>query len=353
MRAAAAALLVPLLAGCVSLPAARNIGCGEAKRPAIQIDNGEASTRISVLTYNVEGLPKPARRGRAGSLRKIGEQLAALRASGKAPDIVMFQEVFSRPARRAITASGYPSLSPGPSYAERRPSRWQGLPGRPKIHRGEIGLKFLSSGLVIAADYPILAADRQPFARGSCAGYDCLANKGVQFARVAIPGVPGSIDLFNTHMNAMRAARVAPRRYHAAHRKQVVEIADFIQRMADPAMPTIFGGDFNMRGSETRFSEFSRHKSLELVHRYCTERSEACDVRMSWDGDEPWMDTQDLQLFLAGEGVSIRPVRVEAMFDGGAGGPALSDHDGFLVTYELRWPAALSGRASCSVERIA
>ena len=62
---------------------------------------------------------------------------------------------------------------------------------------------------------------------------------------------------------------------------------------------------------------------------------------MSWDGDEPWMDTQDLQFYADGRTVRIRPLRVEAMFDGGPSGPRLSDHDGFLVTYELRWPAHL------------
>ena len=68
---------------------------------------------------------------------------------------------------------------------------------------------------------------------------------------------------------------------------------------------------------------------------------------MSWDGDAPWMDTQDLQFFGEGEHVAIRPVRVEAMFDGGASGPRLSDHDGFLVTYELSWPAGTPARETC------
>ncbi len=37
---------------------------------------------------------------------------------------------------------------------------------------------------------------------------------------------------------------------------------------------------------------------------------------MSWDGDEPWMDTRDLQFYVRGPKVAIRPIRVEAMFDG-------------------------------------
>ena len=67
-----------------------------------------------------------------------------------------------------------------------------------------------------------------------------------------------------------------------------------------------------------------------------------CDVRMSWDGDEPWMDTQDLQFYWPGSLISVRPIRVEAVFDGRPGSPQLSDHDGFLVTYGLEWPAAAS-----------
>ena len=68
---------------------------------------------------------------------------------------------------------------------------------------------------------------------------------------------------------------------------------------------------------------------------------------MSWDGDAPWMDTQDLQFFADGEQLTVRPVRVESLFDGGASGPRLSDHDGFLVTYELRWPTVMAVKPGC------
>jgi hypothetical protein len=63
-----------------------------------------------------------------------------------------------------------------------------------------------------------------------------------------------------------------------------------------------------------------------------------CDVQLSWDGDEPWMDTQDLQGFESGRQVRVKPVRLEAMFDAPQDGKMLSDHDGYLVTYELSWP---------------
>jgi len=326
------------------------VTCNVAKRPLVSVseDGHTASATIDVLTYNLEGLPSRFRSGRPAALREIGERLAELRSAGNAPDIVMFQEVFSRSARGAVLASGYPSITPGPSARDPvPPPRKRGLPGRPNPLRGELGLKFASSGIVIASEFPVRAQARQPFARGSCAGLDCLSNKGLVFSRIQIPGVPGTIDLFNTHMNSMGASKVSARRHLAAHRKQSREAMGFLASHADIATPTIFGGDFNMRGSEGRFAEFARWKPLTLVHRYCIEQSHLCDVRMSWDRDEPWMDTQDLQLFRSGATVEVRPVHVEAMFDGSERGPKLSDHDGFLVSYQLSWPSHLTPRATC------
>ena len=348
--ALASLLLLPLLAGCVGLPAVQSAACADAPKPRISVtaDGRTASTQLDVLTYNIEGLPRPARSGRGAFLRRIGSDLAALRAAGQAPDIVMFQEVFSRSAVRAVVATGYPTLVGGPSPVRPRRSSAGSLPGRANPAKGEIGLKFLSSGLVIAADYPLVEHRTRSFSRGSCAGFDCLASKGLVFARIVVPGVPGVVELFNTHMNSTRSSRVAERRHLAAHRKQVMEATEFMLRSADPIAPIIFGGDFNMRHSEQRFSEFSRLQPLELVHRYCTERPGECDVRASWDGDEPWMDTQDLQLFRSGARLTVRPVLVETMFDGGGGGPRLSDHDGFRVTYLLTWPAALTPATPCS-----
>ena len=92
-----------------------------------------------------------------------------------------------------------------------------------------------------------------------------------------------------------------------------------------------------MRHSDERWAAFSRYQSLSLVHEVCNHPASQCDVRLSWDGDAPWMDTQDLQFFWSGSTVSVRPVRAEAMFDGSPDSPTLSDHDGFLVTYALSW----------------
>ena len=352
MREAATALAAFFLAGCVSLPAARTISCEAAPRPPIRLseDGRTASMELDVLTYNVEGLPKFARSGRRDPLGEIGAVLAALRQRGEAPDVVMFQEVFSRRARAGMLAAGYPSLAPGPTARQRPPrSDDPRLPGRRNPRKGEAGLKFASSGLLIAAEYPFVETGAVPFARGSCAGRDCLANKGVAFARMAIPGVPAPVDLYTTHMNSMGASRVPERRHLAAHNRQAREAADYVGLNSPPALPILFGGDFNMRGSPGRFDHFASLHRLRLVHLYCTEYPWSCDVRASWDGDAPWLDTQDLQLFASGAAVTVRPIRVEAMFDGSEGSPKLSDHHGLRVVYELSWPISTEWRLDAAV----
>jgi endonuclease/exonuclease/phosphatase family metal-dependent hydrolase len=293
-----------------------------------------ARATLDVVTYNVEGVP--GRRGRQAELARIGRRLRELRASGDAPDVVLFQEVFSRPAKRAVRSTAYPELVTGPSRKDRRDLPRRGnRPGR-EWRKGELGIRFVGSGLVIASTYPVSAQAAQPFSRRACAGFDCLSNKGSLHARIRIPGVPAEVELFNTHMNAQRASGVRARRHLPVHQAQALELAEFIEHVRDPANPIILGGDFNMRASEDRFTFFRTTQPLQLVHEHCLPQG-ACDVRLSWDGDAPWMDTQDLQLFASGGRVQVRPVRVEALFDGRPGSPKLSDHDALRVVYELTW----------------
>lgn len=333
-------VLTGLLGACASLPAPYSLTCGEADAPHIAIapDGRTATTRLDVLTYNIEGLPWPARSGRARKLREIGQRLEALQRAGSAPDIVLFQEAFSSAATKAIVAAGFPAITSGPTRVQRRGMSAAGrVPGARRWRKGELGIHLLSSGLVVASRYPIVASGSEPFSRRSCAGFDCLSNKGALFARIAVPGVPAPIDIFNTHMNAQGASGVARTRHTPAHNLQAQELGDFLDAHRDRQYPALLGGDFNMRRSEPRFDVFNALQPLTLVHQYCMIAANACDVRMSWDGDAPWMDTQDLQLFASGAQVSIRPERVEAMFDGSPESPMLSDHDAFRVVYTLSW----------------
>ena len=338
------------LAACGPKPPLRVMACDAAPAaPVIRdADAQTAHTMLSVLTYNLEGLGWPARKRRAAELKEIGERLAAMREAGIGPDVILFQEMFSGAAKRAVEASGYPAIAPGP----RRTTKpyiadHEKLAGRAKPLKGELGIKLVGGGLAIASRYPIVDMALDAYGRRACAGLDCLSNKGVMLARIAIPGVPAPIDIYNTHMNSRGASGVSEARDGEAHARQAIAASEFIARTQDMAVPLIFGGDFNMRHSEDRWAEFSEYHPLTLVHEMCVDPGSGCEVKMSWDGDAPWMDTQDLQFFADGEQLTMRPVRVEALFDGGASGPQLSDHDGFLVTYELRWPAGMAGKPNC------
>ncbi len=312
-----------------------------AAQPTVTSAAGGATGQatLDVLTFNIEGLGWPARHGRAAQLAQIGETLAALNARGRAPDVVLVQEMFSPAAVRAIGAAGYPDRAWGPSRTQRRrlPSTAR-MPGPFGWKKGEIGIHLVGSGLAVLSRYPIVAAQSAPFGSRHCAGLDCLSNKGLQYVAVRVPGVPEPIGIVNAHLNSRSAARVPASRSARAHAMQVDDVAQFIAGVGHSG-PMILGGDFNMRGDAGRMARFDAALGhLTLVQRFCVVPANGCDVRVSWDGDAPWMDTEDLQLFAPGHAVSITPIRVEAMFDGAAGSPQLSDHDGFRVTYRLGWP---------------
>jgi endonuclease/exonuclease/phosphatase family metal-dependent hydrolase len=336
------ALLVT--ASCGTAPPLRSLACSAMPADAVAISTDGATNRaqLKVLTYNIEGLGFPARTGRGAELRQIGEHLAAMRAAGTAPDVVLFQEMFSGDAKRAVAATGYPAITSGPTAKTRSvdPVR-EKLPGKASVKRGEVGLHFAGSGLAIASRFPIIATDVHAYGKRSCAGIDCLSNKGIVLGRIAIPGVPTPIDIYDIHMNSRGASKAPAPRNLAAHDRQALEASQFIDRTHNNDFPVVFGGDFNMRHSEPRWYNFTRHQRMTLVHRVCADPASGCEVKMSWDGDAPWMDTQDLQFFWSGNPVAIRPIRVESLFDGRPDSPTLSDHDGFMVTYELSWPASL------------
>ena len=336
-------LIIPVVAlsSCVSLPPPLLSSCSQGGAPPISIssDGRTASTTFDVLSYNVEGLAWPARGKRGPSLRKIAAILADLRRTGKAPDVVMVQEMFSRTAVRSMTNIGYANVVTGPTRTQqKRLPAVQPVPGPYIRTKGEVGFHVVNSGLAIFSRFPISYTVSEPYGVHRCAGFDCLSNKGMLFARLDIPNVPVAIDLVNTHLNSQGASRVAPVRHLQAHGLQALELEDFLVRNGNRNAAMILGGDFNMKDSSERFSQFRRVSDrMTLVHEWCSRRRLFCDVQMSWDGDAPWMDTQDLQLFRSPRGTILVPVRVQAMFDGSESDPKLSDHDGFLVTYRLTW----------------
>lgn len=84
------------------------------------------------------------------------------------------------------------------------------------------------------------------------------------------------------------------------------------------------------------------------AQRYCPEAVPApaalpCEIVPSFDGHEPWLDTQDLRIFEDGARTALRPIRITAWFDGEDSGARTADHDAYIVTYAIARVAAEVG----------
>lgn len=337
-------LLAAALGGCATHPpvASLPLAAGERVPAPVRAPDGQVTVRLSLLTYNVAGLPWPRRSGTRAAMRRIEGAWADEFTSG-APHILVMQEAFVPSATGLPERVGYANMVRGP----RRRDRAEPLidPASPafrrarSMRRGEGLGTVVGSGLLLATDLAVVANITHPFARSSCAGYDCLSNKGVQLVEIAIPGLPEPLFVLNTHLNSRGSSGVADERSLYAYRRQVREIEAVLARDWRGRGPLIWAGDFNARSDLDRFGAKEDSLPGELAHRYCMVHPGRCQVEMSWDSDEPWMDTQDLQGFLPGGLVSLEPVAIRARFDRPVERRMLSDHDGLEVTWELRWTA--------------
>jgi len=338
LAAAAVALILSLSAQAAGT--GRDVANCLHHQPQIQVDSeGHASIDIEIMLYNVEGLPFPARLNRSKDLGQIGVELAAMRATCKTPRIIVLQEVFSEDAERIAAQAGYVAVADGPERDARRSLAGAPIPDTflagQRFSRGEGGPKLVDGGLQILSDYPVLEAVSEPFSDDACAGTDCLSNKGAMLVRVRIPGLPVPLEILNTHMNSRKGAGVSYGRTDVAHHLQSDELADFLQRHRSPGYPLLIAGDFNMKDAAARFSHFERRMPQPLVHRHCANG--ACVLNKTFETAQPWMETQDLHAFESGGIVTVRPLRLDTIFDG-LNGPMLSDHIATIVTYRLSWP---------------
>ena len=337
---------------------------GVARSPEVTIDESTdtASMEISVLIYNVCGLPWPIAKGkksrdtddegnripidgkRSSALKKIGDMLGELRNHGTEPDIIMLQEAFISQSEQIPQRGGYPNwvLGPGtrdlgPKHSERASEEF--IAERSAL-KGEKSGKMQSSGLLLASNFPIVELFNHPFNQWECGGLDCLANKGVLVAELEVPGLPDHLMLVTTHFNSRGASRVSDERSLTAHNLQVDEANEFIESVVKEPLPIIWGGDVNMRHADDRIEYFIERSggNLNEVSSFCVDPGNDCEVRIQWESDTPWYETQDLQGWVSGNRVSVVPIRVEAMFDEPQEGIMPSDHNGLLVHYRLSWP---------------
>lgn len=323
----------------------------------VACEAGQGTFRVT--SYNVLGWPWPFAPGRS-RLAEIGRMLREERPPA---DVVVLQEAGLAASNDLRARSGYPWSARGPGNCEMvaadvkrlRPRRVPS-PRRSHLRRHRAPCRNVGSGLMILSRHPISQVRAMPFSRFDCAGWDCLANKGLLLVRVHPPGLPFPIQVVTTHMQA-GASRDAVRL------RQIQTLADFLAKQATLRLPLILAGDVNLDPSRAHFDRFADGIDLRSTGRAC-----ANDPRCALDPRYPearyWSNTNDQQFFRDGAGIRLRPSSMTRRFyvrraDGtlaeglwekawnGYGAPppgapaedgdALSDHPTLEATYSVEW----------------
>jgi endonuclease/exonuclease/phosphatase family metal-dependent hydrolase len=268
---------------------------------------------LHVISYNIKGLPSILTSSEYQNERYalIGEDLSQRLAAGRGADIVLLQEAFSENVRALIRAARYPHLAQGPD------------------ERTFVGI---DSGLYILSRHPILKTARRAFGQMNCAKFDCFANKGMQFARIEVPGLPIPLEVFNTHL---QAGREDP----PARARQVKMLIEFFQEHHSPGSPVIFGGDFNLRPGRNAklFEELSQGLGLKHAGETCLKLGCAKSADEGWQGI--WQNAVDHQFYSDHGAIALEPVHIERTYDKPIQGFKLSDHLAHEVRFRLKVPA--------------
>lgn len=280
---------------------------------------------LSVMTYNIKGLPWPLGGERSAALRAVGLRLADMRRDGRQPAVVLVQEAFTQEARLIGDLAGYPYQVHGPWQ---RPEPGENAENGGQWYLGETGPALLDSGLVILSDLPIVQIDRAAFPTGACAGYDCLAAKGVVMVRIDVPG-HGLVSIATTHFNSRAASRAPAERTHVAYRRQAEFTARFLEARRDADEPLILGGDFNRGDRPLRIA------ALATAFRGSREGLPLASVG-SPDSATILHRARDMQFMFDGARMRIEAVGAEVPFGTEPDGSMLSDHMGFTMFYRLR-----------------
>jgi len=332
--------MAPLLLGAVVPHAAAATAPRRAATPA--------ATALSIMAYNVKGLPWPITSDRTADFTRIEARLLAMRARHAQPHVIILQEAFTSPAKAIARRSGYRYIVEGPSRDLQSPVAPRAS-DRPFIDgasffKGERSGKQVGWGLVLASDYPILSVHREAFPAFACAGYDCLANKGLLMVTIKVPGNATPVTVVTTHMNSKKSSGVSQTRSLFAYRRQVEFIDAFLARYRNPDLPVILAGDFNASSAERR-SFLTAHSAanwttkrrlpIDNALQHCLKSGAPCGRAVPAIAATVFQKGRDWQFFSPGYRASIQAIAMAVPFGRERDGTMLSDHVGYRVTYRL------------------
>ena len=290
---------------------------------------------LRVLSYNIQALPPPIKKGKAPLFARIAELLVARRADGTQPHVVLLQEAFDSKSNVILEKTGYKYILKGPgkkTKAKLGQAHWVQKTRKSYVKFTD-PQKFMGSGLVILSDYPIIKAQHKSFNSDECAGLDCLANKSIQLARIDVPGLSQPLDVINSHFNSSRKAKAAKRIARKVHHKQTDKLKWFLEK-TNVGNPVIVAGDFNTK-RPNRYDYFMETIALTDAGKNCVEADGECEIGVDTSLDTLLLNTNDKHFYAETEQVHISPHFAERNFREKLNGKDLSDHLGYEIHYTL------------------
>lgn len=264
------------------------------------------SINLRVMTYNIKGLPPIATPGWGiARFKTIAERLKERLGNGNGPDIIVLQEVFTTKAAELVPLSGYNHSAQGPT--------------RDGSDADGTFQKFFSAGIYIMSRYPIVESGQVNYVKGVCATWDCNANKGLQYVKIAVPGLKEHVTVFNTHMQSGKANDMV-------RISQMETMATFLLTNLKSDDIFIFGGDFNTSPELPSFSVLKDTLKAQTAGEFCVTNSASCRLTADSTADDVYDSAIDHIFFKGTDKYSIVPLTVQRSFTEIYGDKPLSDH---------------------------
>ena len=272
-----------------------------------------------------------------------------LRSQGAQPHVVVLQEAFTADSREIGAKSGYRYVIDGPDQYQ------TGLQARSpadisfstasSFATGETAGKWVSSGLQVLSDYPVLSVRRTAFPAFACAGYDCLANKGALMVTLKVPGQSVPVTVVTTHMNSKKSSGAPEARSRFAYQLQAEALERFVRDNRDIRSPIVFAGDFNASNEQRRriltgdmgaTSQAGVSTGLKSALQTVTAKVERWPEQLRDEVATVSGRGRDWQFFGSGTEEAIVPHRIGIPFGREPDGSMLSDHMALLISYRLK-----------------
>jgi len=302
---------------------------------AVHSERAIVTRDLRVLSYNINGLPPPVKKGKGPHFERIAELLRERRANGTQPHVVLIQEAFDGRTKVVAEKTGYKYVLFGPGRKDTSKFgkvHWAQRTRKPYMSFSD-PQKFTGSGLMILSDYPIIEAHHKTFNSDECAGIDCLSNKSILLARIKVPGVADPVDIINSHFNSRSSAKAPKKIALRVHKKQADVLKWFLEKTS-AGNPLILAGDFNTKQT-ARYAYFSKLMGMRDAGKICLNDTATCIIAAGTNEDMVLYNTNDKHFYEDGSQVRVSPIFIERNFDEVINGKPLSDHLGYEVVYSL------------------